>query len=108
LASRYGDLLAELDLGVAGGGMRISDRGSGETESAPELSWQYGRGSFPWDARVAGVDFCTSSMMPDISFTGIMVLEGCFFLCGFIAGDCLTARAGFFVEADDVFRFDLR
>ena len=38
------------------------------------------------------------------------VLEGCFFLvCGFIAGDCLTARAGFLVDDDDeVFRFDLR
>ena len=39
LAVRYGDLLAELDLGVAGGGIKISDRGSGDTESAPELSW---------------------------------------------------------------------
>lgn len=38
LALRYGDLLAELDLGVAGGGIRISDNGSGETESCPELS----------------------------------------------------------------------
>ena len=38
LALRYGDLLAEVDLGVAGGGIRISDNGSGETESGPELS----------------------------------------------------------------------
>lgn len=48
-------------------------------------------------------------MIPDISFGGMTVLEGCFFLfCGFIAGDCLTARAGFFVDDEDVFRFDLR
>lgn len=48
-------------------------------------------------------------MIPDTSFGGMTVLEGCFFLfCGFMAGDCLTARAGFFVEDEDVFRFDLR
>ncbi len=48
-------------------------------------------------------------MMPDISFGAMTVLEGCFFLlCGFIAGDCLTARFGFFVDDEDVFRFDLR
>ena len=39
LAVRYGDLLAEIDLGVAGGGIKISDKGSGDTDSAPELSW---------------------------------------------------------------------
>ena len=44
-ASRYGDLLAEPDLGVAGGGISTSERGSGDTESAPELSWPYGTGS---------------------------------------------------------------
>lgn len=48
-------------------------------------------------------------MIPDISFGGMTVPEGCFFLLfGFIAGDCLTARAGFFVDDEDVFRFDLR
>ena len=48
-------------------------------------------------------------MIPVISFGGMTVLEGCFFLvCGFMAGDCLTARAGFLVEDDEVFRFDLR
>lgn len=36
-------------------------------------------------------------MIPETSFGGIVVLEGCFFLlCGFIAGDCLTDLAGFF------------
>lgn len=47
-------------------------------------------------------------MIPVISFDGITVLEDCFFLWGFIAGDCLTALAGFFVELVVVFRFDLR
>ena len=48
-------------------------------------------------------------MIPDISFGGMTVLEDCFFLyCGFIAGDCLTVRAGFFVDVEDDFRFDLR
>jgi len=35
----YGDLLADPDLGVAGGGIRASDNGSGEIDSASELSW---------------------------------------------------------------------
>ena len=48
-------------------------------------------------------------MIPVIPFGGMTVLEGCFFrFCGFIAGDCLTARAGFLVDEEDVFRFDLR
>lgn len=48
-------------------------------------------------------------MIPDISFGGMTVLEGCFFLfCGFIAGDCLTERAGFLVDDEEGFRFDLR
>ena len=38
LAARYGDRLADVDLGVAGGGMSISDKGSGEIDSASELS----------------------------------------------------------------------
>ena len=37
-ASRDGDLPAVLDLGVAGGGIKISDRDSGEMDSASELS----------------------------------------------------------------------
>ena len=36
------------------------------------------------------------------------MLEGFDFLWGFIAGDCLTARAGFLVEAEEVFLLDLR
>ena len=48
-------------------------------------------------------------MSPDIPFDGMTALEGCFFLfCGFIAGDCLIARAGIFVIDVDVFGFDLR
>lgn len=35
----WGDLLAEADLGVAGGGIKTSDNGSGEMDSASELSW---------------------------------------------------------------------
>ncbi len=47
-------------------------------------------------------------MMPVISFGGMTVLEGFDFRWGFIAGDCLTVRAGFLVEAEEVFLFDLR
>lgn len=36
------------------------------------------------------------------------MLEGFDFLWGFMAGDCLTARAGFLIEAEEVFLFDLR
>ena len=42
-ALRYGDLLEELDLGVAGGGIKMSDRGSGDIDPASELSLLYGR-----------------------------------------------------------------
>ena len=38
VALRYGDLLEELDLGVAGGGIKMSDRGSGDIDPASELS----------------------------------------------------------------------
>lgn len=38
-AARYGDLLAGVDLGVAGGGISISDKGSGDIDSVSELSW---------------------------------------------------------------------
>jgi len=37
-ARRDGDLLVVLDFGVAGGGMRTSDKDSGEIDSASELS----------------------------------------------------------------------
>lgn len=36
--ARYGDRPADPGLGVAGGGMRASDRDSGDTDSASELS----------------------------------------------------------------------
>lgn len=42
-----GELLVALDLGVAGGGIRTSDKDSGEMDSASELSWLYGKGCFP-------------------------------------------------------------
>lgn len=38
LATICGDLLAEADFGVAGGGIRTSDSGSGDIDSASELS----------------------------------------------------------------------
>ena len=38
-AAKCGDLLAGVDLGVAGGGIKISDKGSGDIDSASELSW---------------------------------------------------------------------
>ena len=47
-------------------------------------------------------------MIPVISFGGMTVLEGFGFRWGFMAGDCLTARAGFLVEDEEVFLFDLR
>ena len=37
-AVKYGDRLAGFDFGVAGGGIRISDKGSGDMDSASELS----------------------------------------------------------------------
>lgn len=37
-AAIWGDLLAEADFGVAGGGIKTSDRGSGDMDSASELS----------------------------------------------------------------------
>ena len=37
-ACRYGDLPADPGLGVAGGGIKISERGSGDIDSASELS----------------------------------------------------------------------
>lgn len=41
--------------------------------------------------------FDASSMIPETSRCGIVVLVVCFFLlCGFMAGDCLTDLAGFF------------
>lgn len=37
------------------------------------------------------------------------MLDVCFFLCcGFIAGDCLTLRAGVFVDPEDAFLRDRR
>ena len=41
-----GDLLEEADLGVAGGGINTSDKASGDTDSASELSWAKVTGSF--------------------------------------------------------------
>lgn len=38
-ARREGDLLVVPDLGVAGGGIRTSDKDSGEIDPASELSW---------------------------------------------------------------------
>lgn len=54
-------------------------------------------------------DLRASSIIPEISFGGIVVLDVCFFLlCGFIEGDCLTAREGFFKAAEEVFLLDFR
>jgi len=43
-AVRYGDLPAVAEFGVAGGGIRASDNGSGEIDSASELSGLDGTG----------------------------------------------------------------
>ena len=99
-ASKEGDWPAVLDLGVAGGGINISESDSGEIDSASELSWVYGSGGLtelmaPLALPALFFDAC--SMILETSRRGIVVLEVCFFLlCGFIAGDCLIDLAGFF------------
>ena len=81
-AVRYGDFPAEADLGVAGGGIRASDKGSGDIDSASELSWLYAADNTP--AREV-FRFCASWIISATSFGGMTVL---FRLdCGFIAGD---------------------
>ena len=112
LAEIWGDFPAELDLGVAGGGMSTSEMGSGEIESASELSWLYGSGSLLMAlvAEVTPAGFVGSafSMMVDISFGVSFEVEPCFLrCCDFIIGDCFTD-----LEADlgvgTVFRRDFR
>ena len=50
-----------------------------------------------------------SSIIPATSLGGMVVLNDCFLrLWGFMEGDCLTARAGFFNAAEDVFLLDFR
>lgn len=91
-----GDLLPEADFGVAGGGIKISDNDSGDIDSASELSWLMATGSFSTGCCVAfsaRLAFPASSMISEIRFEGILVLEVCFFLvCGFVEGDCRTVR----------------
>ncbi len=80
-AARYGDLLADMDLGVAGGGISISDNGSGDIDSASELSWLYGKGSFPSAVvgrALSGFDLRASSIIPATSLGGMVVLDDCF------------------------------
>lgn len=97
-ATICGDLLAEADLGVEGGGIRISERGSGDIDSASELSWPIPTESMPPVCCIAFVErlaFSASSTIPDTLLLGILVFEECFFFgCGFIAGDCRTDRDG--------------
>lgn len=81
-AASGGDLLAEAEWGVTGGGISISDRGSGDIDSASELSkLMVPRGLaiacwFTWIERLA---FSASSTMPDTLLPGILVFEECFF-----------------------------
>lgn len=95
-AAIWGDLLAEADLGVAGGGIKTSDSGSGDMDSPSELSRLREVGPLLlvccliWRELLA---FSASSMIPFTLLGGMLVLDSCFFLdCGFIEGDCRTAR----------------
>ena len=81
-ATICGDLLEEMDFGVAGGGIRISDNGSGDIDSASELSWLVATGALPrvcWVALFDRLAFSASSMMSATLFGGILVLDECFF-----------------------------
>jgi len=58
---------------------------------------------------LAGFALRASSIIPATSLGGMVVLVDCFLrLWGFIEGDCLTARAGFFKATEDVFLRDFR
>ncbi len=91
-AARYGDFPAEADRGVAGGGIRASDNGSGDIDSASELSWMYKPPC--WKFLLAlFFELCASWMISATSFAGMTVLLR--LACGFIAGDWRTVRVGF-------------
>lgn len=107
-AARYGDLPAVADLGVAGGGIRASDNGSGDIDSASELSGLDGTGQTPACGVLApGVlVFRASWIISATSFGGMTIL---FLLdCGFIAGDERTVRVGFRNVLAGVFLLDFR
>lgn len=108
---RCGDRPTDPGRGVAGGGMRISSRGSGDTDSVSELSWLYGSGRLPGGGNAAPVDrdLSASSSTSATSAGGMTVLDGAFLrLWGFIAGDCRTARPPLLVALAVDFRFDGR
>jgi hypothetical protein len=78
-----------LDRGVAGGGMRISDSGSGEME-LDSLVLAPGNGKLDEPGRELSREpgSAISSMMSTTSFAVIVALVGAFFrCCAFIAGD---------------------
>lgn len=111
-ATIWGDLLAEADFGVAGGGIRISDKDSGETDSASELSWLMAMGNFctgRCGTFVERLAFPASSMISETLFDGMLVLDSCFFLVwGFIEGDCRTVRERLRCAVVEAFLRDLR
>ena len=66
-----------VDLGVAGGGIRISERGSGEIDSASELSRLFGKWFLLPTATLFALDpfdFLASSIIPENLLVGMMVL----------------------------------
>lgn len=91
--------------------MRASDRGSGEIDSASELSCACDPVNAPCKWTLFGFVFevWASSMTSATSFGGITVLVGSLRLdCGFIAGDCRTVLVGFRPPALEVFLLVLR
>ena len=106
---RCGDFLEDPGLGVAGGGIKTSDKYSGEMDPDSEVVWLAERARFSLlDCR----GLCWSatlllSIMLAISFGGIVVLDDCFLRCGFIDGDSLTVRGVALPEGVGYFFFDL-
>lgn len=96
---------------MAGGGINISDKGSGEIDPASELSWLCDKLKlvpFADFLLVRVFDDCASSMTPETSFAGMAVLVECFFLLwGFIEGDCRTVRLPAF-DVEVVLLLDFR
>lgn len=79
LPDRCGDLPEISDLGVAGGGIKISDKGSGDIDSAPELSCMAGMEVRDRECSTR-FDFRASSKTVETPFGGIVELIDCLFL----------------------------
>ena len=85
-ANTLGDL--EAGRGTAGGGMRLSDRGSGETELSL-LVGPLADADEGFNPLAALASCASSSSTPDGNFVKDCCLRR---VCGFMAGDCFTLR----------------